>query len=102
MESLNNQEQKPEEEQKDEIEDDPFNPPELSAEEEAKLAVFLQKVQKACADDKSVPMFVGNQVDDWLKEINDKQGAPVIQAETIPASDETQQEAIPSTEAEKQ
>ena len=33
------------------------------------------KVQKACNDDKTVPGFVGLQVDDWIKEINDKAGA---------------------------
>ena len=45
---------------------------ELTAEEEENLAAFLQKVQKACADDKSVPDFVGLQVNQWMQELNDK------------------------------
>ena len=88
MESLNNQEQKPEEGGDNGEEEVPFVAPELSADEEASLAVFLQKVQKACADDKSVPTFVGTQVDDWLKEINDKQGAPVTTNEAIESNEE--------------
>ena len=85
MESLNNQEQKPDEENA-EVET-PFVVPDLDPEEEARLAVFLGKVQKACADDKSVPQFVGLQVDDWLKEINDKQDAPVT-ADAIASNQE--------------
>ena len=86
------EEVKGEEELKDDqLENDPFKPPDLSKDEEANLAQFLQKIQKACADDKSVPMFVGSQVDDWLKEINDKQGAPVIDAEAIPSNEGEQQ-----------
>jgi len=30
------------------------------------------KIQKACATDDSVPDFVGSQVNDWLKELNEK------------------------------
>ena len=41
----------------------------ISKDEEANLAVFLQKLTKACDNDKSVPTFVGDQVNEWLKEL---------------------------------
>ena len=44
----------------------------IMSEEEENLAAFLLKVQKACADDKSVPDFVGLQVNEWMQELNDK------------------------------
>ena len=44
----------------------------ISVDEEAKLAVFLSKVSKACADDKSVHQDVGNTVNSWLAELNEK------------------------------
>ena len=46
----------------------------MTPEEEANLAEFLMKVQKACENDKSVPAFVGLQVDQWMQELNDKRG----------------------------
>lgn len=33
---------------------------------------FLAKVSNACKDDSSVPDFVGSQVAEWLKELEDK------------------------------
>ena len=42
---------------------------ELSAQQESDLFSFLQKVQKACKNDSSVPDFVGSQVNDWLTEL---------------------------------
>ena len=44
----------------------------ISADEEAKLGVFLNKISKACKDDKSVPDDVGAQVNSWLAELNEK------------------------------
>lgn len=44
----------------------------LSTEQEQNLFTFLQKVQKACKEDSSVPDFVGSQVQDWLKELQEK------------------------------
>ena len=44
----------------------------LSEEDEINLQAFLMKVQAACGTDKSVPGFVGAQVDEWIKEIDDK------------------------------
>ena len=41
----------------------------MDAEEQANLAVFLQKIQKACKKDSEVPDFLGPQVDQWLQEI---------------------------------
>lgn len=40
-------------------------------EEEATLAEFLKKVSVACNNDKSVPGFVGSQVQEWLKEMEE-------------------------------
>ena len=45
---------------------------ELTQDQEADLAAFLLKVQKACGEDKSVPKFVGAQVDEWIKELDEK------------------------------
>lgn len=45
---------------------------ELSAQQESDLFAFLQKVQKACKNDSSVPDFVGSQVHDWLTELQEK------------------------------
>ncbi len=36
------------------------------------MFTFLQKVQKACEWDTSVPDFVGSQVNEWLKELQEK------------------------------
>eukprot|EP00347_Sterkiella_histriomuscorum_P002673 403367240 len=47
----------------------------LTEEQEATLFAFLQKVSKACDEDSSVPDFVGLQVGDWLKELQDKNAA---------------------------
>lgn len=44
----------------------------ISKEQEASLFTFLQKVKKACNDDDSVPDFVGSQVTEWLKELQEK------------------------------
>ena len=43
--------------------------PDLSAEEEANLARFLKKVQKGIKIDGDVPDFVGDQVNQWLTEL---------------------------------
>ena len=48
----------------------------LSEEQEATLFAFLQKVQKACGDDSSLPDFIGLQVNDWIKELEVKQQPP--------------------------
>ena len=48
----------------------------LSKEEEDNLLQFLLKVSKACKTDSSVPDFVGPQIEDWLKELNQKQEQP--------------------------
>jgi hypothetical protein len=45
----------------------------LSKDQEANLFTFLQKVKKACNDDDSVPDFVGSQVTEWLKELQEKE-----------------------------
>ena len=42
------------------------NTAELDADEEAKLAEFLQKVTQAAKNDPSVPSFVGEQTSSWL------------------------------------
>jgi len=58
-----------------EEEDDDFSievVKDLSPEQEQNLFTFLQKVQRACNDDSSVPDFVGSQVEDWLKELQEK------------------------------
>ncbi|CDW91757.1 UNKNOWN [Stylonychia lemnae] len=44
----------------------------LTAEQEATLFAFLQKVQKACNTDDSLPDFIGAQVQDWLQELEQK------------------------------
>ena len=33
---------------------------------------FLKKVKNACANDSSVPDFVGSQVEEWLNEFKEK------------------------------
>ena len=43
-----------------------------TAEETIDLAAFLAKAQKACNEDKSVPSCVGEQLSDWLKEMEDE------------------------------
>tara|TARA_B110000305_G_C19029251_1_gene442985 strand:- start:291 stop:446 length:156 start_codon:yes stop_codon:yes gene_type:complete len=48
------------------------------------LAAFLLKVQKACGDDKSVPKFVGNQVNEWIKEIDDKNAKVESKSDGMP------------------
>ena len=45
---------------------------ELSADEEDTLNAFMNKVMKACDNDKSIPGFVGDQVGEWLKELDEK------------------------------
>ena len=35
------------------------------------------KASKACGDDNSVPDFVGDQVQEWLKELAQKKGGAV-------------------------
>jgi hypothetical protein len=44
----------------------------LSADQEKDLAEFLGKVMTACKSDSSVPEFVGLQVQEWLKEMEEK------------------------------
>ena len=44
----------------------------LSEAQEVDLLQFLAKVQKACGEDSSVPDFVGSQVSEWLKELQEK------------------------------
>ena len=44
----------------------------LSPEQEQDLSAFLSKVMAACKTDSSVPEFVGLQVEEWLKEIEEK------------------------------
>ena len=56
--------------------------PPLDAEGQKSLAAFLEKVSGACQKDNSVPSFVGDQVNEWLKE---------MQAEGITAEAETGQ-----------
>ena len=41
----------------------------LTPAEEENLLNFLNKLQKACKEDSSVPDVVGMQVNDWLKEL---------------------------------
>ena len=56
----------------------------MTAEEEENLAAFLKKVQKACADDKNgVPDFVGLQVDQWMKELEDKKNVESKSAQDV-------------------
>ena len=43
--------------------------PPLDAAGQASLAAFLSKVGVACKNDKDVPDFVGEQVNEWLKEM---------------------------------
>lgn len=52
----------------------------ISQEQESNLLTFLQKVSRACDNDSSVPDFVGSQVNEWLKELQEK-GATPAQAE---------------------
>ena len=41
----------------------------LDQDESAKLADFLTKVSKACKNDKSLPGFIGDQVNTWMAEL---------------------------------
>ena len=40
---------------------------ELTYDEQENLAAFLKKISKACENDKSVPDFVGQQVNVWMQ-----------------------------------
>ena len=42
----------------------------LNPEQEKSLGEFLAKVSRACEGDKSVPTFVGTQVNEWLEELS--------------------------------
>ena len=45
----------------------------ISPEEEQNLMNFLVKVSRACDNDPSVDGFIGEQVNEWIKELKDKQ-----------------------------
>ena len=62
--------EKPTEVEETEWELKPSGP--LSPEQEQNLKTFLSKLSVACKEDKSVPLFVGEQVNVWLKEMEEK------------------------------
>ena len=60
-------------ESKEEIDEPQWEPAgPLSVEQEKDLTAFLSKVMTACKSDSSVPEFVGLQVQEWLKEMEEK------------------------------
>ncbi|TNV73126.1 hypothetical protein FGO68_gene12208 [Halteria grandinella] len=63
----------------------------MSKEQESNLLTFLQKVSRACDNDNSVPEFVGSQVNEWLKELQEK-GTPEVVSEVVQPEGQTEKQ----------
>lgn len=58
----------------------------LTSEQESTLFAFLQKIQRACEGDSSLPDFIAPQVNEWLKELE-------VKTPEVTATEETHQQS---------